>query len=225
MFSNQEGKRKKKKKHSVANYFVSLPITNEKILENIQIFQDSVVQKDDRFSSVMKNKGSYHLTLCLMQINREEDVSIAIDALLESKVKIEDILQGKDLVLQFLGVSHFNNQVVFAKIAEDPSKATLKEITDTVKNTFKDKELFKVVNNSSIPHLTLMNMESAPDLQEQGVIIYPSLYRTFRKHYFGDETVSRLDLCSMDKARQPDGYYHTEASIFIGHSLKTFRDS
>ncbi|XP_040206278.1 A-kinase anchor protein 7-like isoform X4 [Rana temporaria] len=149
----------------------------------------------------------------------------AIDALLESKVKIEDILQGKDLVLQFLGVSHFNNQVVFAKIAEDPSKATLKEITDTVKNTFKDKELFKVVNNSSIPHLTLMNMESAPDLQEQGVIIYPSLYRTFRKHYFGDETVSRLDLCSMDKARQPDGYYHTEASIFIGHSLKTFRDS
>lgn len=44
-------------------------------------------------------------------------------------MKIENILQGKDLVLQFLGVSDFNNQVVFAKIAENSSKATLKEIT------------------------------------------------------------------------------------------------
>ncbi|KAM5164164.1 A-kinase anchor protein 7-like isoform 2-T2 [Mantella aurantiaca] len=207
---------KKRKKRLVANYFVSLPITNEKILESIQIFQQSVVQKDNRFSSVMKKTGSFHLTLCLMQITREEDMSIAIDALSESKVKIDHILQGKDLVLQFLGVSNFNDQVVYAKIAEDSSKAKLKEITDTVKNTFKDKELFKVVNKSSIPHLTLMKMESAPELQEQGIVIYPSLYRTFRKHYFGDETVSRLDLCSMEKARQPDGYYHTEASIFIG---------
>ncbi|XP_018421283.1 PREDICTED: A-kinase anchor protein 7-like [Nanorana parkeri] len=163
----------------------------------------------------MKTKGSFHITLCLMQITREEDVSIAIDALLESKAKIEHILQGKDLVLQFPGVSDFNSQVVFAKIAEDASKAKLKEITDTLKNTFKDKELFKVVNKSSIPHLTLMKMESAPDLQEQGIVIYPSLYRTFRKHHFGDQTVSRLDLCSMDKERQPDGYYHTEATVFI----------
>nr|DBA26626.1 TPA: hypothetical protein GDO54_010866 [Pyxicephalus adspersus] len=75
MFSNPSGK-KKKKRRAVANYFVSLPITNEKILENIHLFQDSVVQKDDRFSSVMKKKGSFHLTLCLMHITREEDVSV-----------------------------------------------------------------------------------------------------------------------------------------------------
>ncbi|CAI9561076.1 unnamed protein product [Staurois parvus] len=166
----------------------------------------------------MKKKCSFHLTLFVMEITREEDVSVAIDALLECKVKIEHILQGRDLNLQFLGVSEFNNQVVFAKIAEDSAKAKLKEITDTVKNTFKDKELFKIENRSCIPHLTLMKMESAPELQEQGVIIYPSLYRTFKKHYFGNETMSRLDLCSMGKARQPDGYYHTEASIFIGVS-------
>ncbi|XP_072264943.1 A-kinase anchor protein 7-like isoform X2 [Pyxicephalus adspersus] len=163
----------------------------------------------------MKKKGSFHLTLCLMHITREEDVSVAIDAFLECKAKIEHILQGKDLVLRFLGVSDFNNQVVFAKIADDPSKAKLKEITDTLKITFKEKELFKVVNKSSIPHLTLMKMESAPELQEQGIEIYPSLYRTFRKQCFGEETLSRLDLCSMEKARQPDGYYHTEASIII----------
>lgn len=34
--------------------------------------------------------------------------------------------------------------------------------------------------------------------------------------FFGDQTVERLDLCSMLKKKQPDGYYYTETSLQMG---------
>lgn len=34
--------------------------------------------------------------------------------------------------------------------------------------------------------------------------------------FFGDQTVERVDLCSMLKKKQQDGYYHTETSLQIG---------
>lgn len=46
--------------------------------------------------------------------------------------------------------------------------------------------------------------------------IDPNLYENFKNHYFGDETLYRLDLCSMLKKKQPNGYYHCESSITVG---------
>lgn len=46
--------------------------------------------------------------------------------------------------------------------------------------------------------------------------IDPALYENFKSHYFGDELLNRLDLCSMVKKKQPNGYYHCESSITVG---------
>ncbi|OPJ73060.1 hypothetical protein AV530_005482 [Patagioenas fasciata monilis] len=43
-----------------------------------------------------------------------------------------------------------------------------------------------------------------------------SLYEDFKSHYFGDEILHRLDLCSMLKKKQPNGYYYCESSIVFG---------
>lgn len=40
------------------------------------------------------------------------------------------------------------------------------------------------------------------------------LFSTLR--FFGDQTVERIDLCSMLKKKQQDGYYHTETSLQLG---------
>nr|XP_033795070.1 A-kinase anchoring protein 7 isoform X5 [Geotrypetes seraphini] len=50
--------------------------------------------------------------------------------------------------------------------------------------------------------------------------IDPSLYEDFKNHYFGDETVTNLDLCSMLKKKQPNGYYHCECTVTVGKKLK-----
>lgn len=51
-----------------------------------------------------------------------------IDALLELKPLIEEILQGKHLTLRFQGVDTFRNQVGFVKLAEGDHMNPLLEI-------------------------------------------------------------------------------------------------
>lgn len=49
-----------------------------------------------------------------------------------------------------------------------------------------------------------------------------SLYEDFKSHYFGDEILHRLDLCSMLKKKQPNGYYYCESSIVFGKFVLIF---
>ncbi|XP_027258702.1 A-kinase anchoring protein 7 isoform X2 [Cricetulus griseus] len=46
--------------------------------------------------------------------------------------------------------------------------------------------------------------------------IEPELYEQFINHRFGEEILYQIDLCSMLKKKQSNGYYHCEASIVIG---------
>ena len=46
--------------------------------------------------------------------------------------------------------------------------------------------------------------------------IDPKLYEKFIGHRFGEEVVHCIDLCSMLKKKQSNGYYHCESSILIG---------
>lgn len=46
--------------------------------------------------------------------------------------------------------------------------------------------------------------------------IDPKLYEKFIGHRFGEEVVHCIDLCSMLKKKQSNGYYHCESSIVIG---------
>lgn len=49
--------------------------------------------------------------------------------------------------------------------------------------------------------------------------IDPKLYEKFISHRFGEEMVHRVDLCSMLKKKQSNGYYHCESSIKIGECI------
>ncbi|KAG8444552.1 hypothetical protein GDO86_009640 [Hymenochirus boettgeri] len=205
------------KKQKRANYFVSLPILNPKILCDIQTFQDTVLQKDQRLARAMIPKGTFHLTLFVMHLATEEDINLATSALLDSKGPVEEVLQGKTLVLSFHGVAEFKNEVIFGKMTEDDSQVTLKEISETIEKIFNRKGITSFGNKGFIPHLTFMKLSRSPKLRKQGLKkIDASLYKEFQDHNFGQEFLVRLDLCSMLKKRQENGYYHTEASIHFG---------
>lgn len=49
--------------------------------------------------------------------------------------------------------------------------------------------------------------------------IDPKFYEKFISHRFGEEMLHRIDLCSMMKKKQSNGYYHCESSIVIGECL------
>ncbi|XP_072499432.1 A-kinase anchoring protein 7 isoform X2 [Notamacropus eugenii] len=210
-------KKNRKKKDYQPNYFLSIPITNKEITRGIETLQNTIIQQDKRLSKVMSNCGSFHVTLLVMHLPNEEEVNIGIGALLETKALIEEILQGRDLNLPFQGIGNFGNQVGFVKLAEGDHLATLLEIAEAAKRTFQEKGISAGENRSFKPHLTFMKLSKSPELRRKGVKkIDPKLYEEFVDHKFGEESLYRIDLCSMLKRKQSNGYYHCESSIVIG---------
>ncbi|XP_019375819.1 PREDICTED: A-kinase anchor protein 7 isoform X3 [Gavialis gangeticus] len=212
---------KKNKGQSQPNYFISLPITNPKIIGGIQALQDIIVQKDHRLSKAMARYSSLHITLLVMHLSSEEEVGLAVGAFLESKDSVEELLQGKQLDLSFQGIGDFKNEVGFVKLAEGDCTAMLIEISETMKKIFQEKGILAGENRAFKPHLTFMKLSKSPDLHKQVKKIDPNLYKNFKSHYFGNETLHRLDLCSMLKKKQPNGYYHCESSITVGGGNKS----
>ncbi|KAK9411580.1 A-kinase anchor protein 7 isoform gamma [Crotalus adamanteus] len=213
--------KKKKKNQDRPNYFISVPITNPKIIDGIQTLQNTIIQKDNRLSKAMIHYGSFHVTLLVMHLSNEEAISNAIGAFLESGGLIEELLQGKPLNLSFQGTDHFRNQIGFVKLTENDNTSTLLKTAEIVKKIFQEKGI--IIDDKVLkPHLTFMKLSKSPKLQKQGVKrIDPSMFADFKSHYFGDEPMNRLDLCSMLKKKQPNGYYHCESSIVVGKSPET----
>ncbi|XP_064146947.1 A-kinase anchoring protein 7 isoform X4 [Loxodonta africana] len=225
--SKDQIKKKKKHKDYQPNYFLSIPITNKEITKGIKILQNSIIRQDKRLAQAMVGDGSFHITLLVMQLLNEDEVNVGIDALWELKPLIEEILQGKHLTLPFQGVDSFRNEIGFVKLAEGDHMNPLLEIAgegqdntqyrrETAKRTFQAKGILAGESRSFKPHLTFMKLSKAPWLRKRGVKkIDPELYEKFLSHRFGEETLYRIDLCSMVKKKQSDGYYHCESSVVI----------
>ncbi|XP_074436809.1 A-kinase anchoring protein 7 isoform X1 [Larus michahellis] len=211
------GERKKtKKKQYQPNYFISLPITNPKITGSIQAVQNAIIQKDQRLSKAMVRSGSFHVTMLVMHLSNEEEISLAASALSDSKDFVEELLKGKTVELSFQGIDHFKNEVGFVKLAENDHRTILMEIAETIKKIFQEKGIFAGEERAFKPHLTFMKLSKSTQLRKQVKKIDSSLYEDFKSHYFGDEILHRLDLCSMLKKKQPNGYYYCESSIVFG---------
>ncbi|XP_041510136.1 A-kinase anchoring protein 7 isoform X2 [Microtus oregoni] len=210
-------KRKKPSKDYQPNYFLSVPIINKKIIAGIKVLQNTILQQDKRLAKAMVGDGSFHITLLVMQLLNEDEVNTGTDALLELKPFIEEILQGRHLTLPFQGVDTFRSQVGFVKLADGDHVNTLTEIAETAQRIFQEKGILAGESRSFKPHLTFMKLSKAPVLRKQGVKkIEPELYEQFINHRFGEEILYRVDLCSMLKKKQSNGYYHCEASIVVG---------
>uniref|UniRef100_A0A8C3K1U1 A-kinase anchoring protein 7 n=1 Tax=Calidris pygmaea TaxID=425635 RepID=A0A8C3K1U1_9CHAR len=213
-------KKKKKNKQYQPNYFISLPITNPKVIFFIILIwyyqNQAIIQKDQRLSKAMVRSGSLHVTMFVMHLSNEEEITA--DALSDSKDFVEDLLKGKTVELSFQGTDHFKNQVGFVKLAENDHKTILMEIAETMKKIFQEKGILAGEERTFKPHLTFMKLSKSAQLRKQVKKIDSSLYEDFKSHYFGDEILHRLDLCSMLKKKQPNGYYFCESSIVFGKS-------
>lgn len=214
--SEEDGDKRKKKKQPRPNYFVSIPITNPKIRGGVQAVQDLVVQKDKRYSRALIPVGSLHITLLVTYLGNEEEVDAARRAVAQMEQTVRDLLRGRELVLPFHGIGHFRNEVAFVQLAEGAHVATLTDIAEAARKVFEERGVSSGDGKDFKPHLTFMKLSRAPKLRSQGIKkIDPEAYESFLQHSFGEETVSRLDLCSMLKKKTPDGYYHCETSLAL----------
>ncbi|KYO35270.1 A-kinase anchor protein 7 isoform A [Alligator mississippiensis] len=200
------------------NYFVSIPVTNDQILDKIEDVQELIFTKEPALLRALIPVQTMHLTIIVAHLRTEEEVKKAVLALKQSKAKIEAILQGKLLNMTFHGIGQFNNQVVYVKMSEDEQQM-LSKIEEIVEECFGEMNLNISGSKDFKPHLTLLKLSKAPALRRKGFRkINSDLYKEYEDSFFGTEVFSQIDLCAMHKKKQESGYYHCECSINVGSS-------
>ncbi|NWX23517.1 AKA7G protein, partial [Aegotheles bennettii] len=206
----------KKHPRETPNYFVSIPITDDQILDRIEDVQELIFTKEPDLLRALLPVQTMHLTIIVAHLGTDEEVQKAVLALKQSKTKVEAILQGKDLNLTFHGIGQFNNQVLYVKMSEEDQK-TLKRIAEAVEECFIEMNLDISGSKDFKPHLTFLKLSKAPRLKRRGFRkICSDLYKEYEDSYFGTEAFSQIDLCAMRKKKQESGYYYCECSINVG---------
>ncbi|XP_077409399.1 A kinase (PRKA) anchor protein 7 isoform X2 [Vanacampus margaritifer] len=210
-------KSKKKKQTQRPNYFVSIPITNLQISSAVTEVQEAVLEREPGLAKAMIPVPTLHVTLLVTHLADQEQVDLAAAALAQVEPSLDELLGGAELVLPFSGVAHFRNDVVFVALGPGPHTRVLRCLAELLCGRFKERGLVEGDARGFQPHLTIMKLSRAPKLRSQGLKrVDPSLYSNYTSRFFGDQMVERLDLCSMLKKKQQDGYYHTETSLQLG---------
>ncbi|NXK84897.1 AKA7G protein, partial [Amazona guildingii] len=208
----------KKRPRETPNYFVAIPITDDQILDRIEDVQELIFTKEPDLLRALLPVQTMHLTIIVAHLGTEEEVKKAVLALKQSKTKVEDILQGKDLNMTFHGIGQFNNQVIYVKMLEEDQR-TLSRIAEAVEECFIEMNLDVSGSKDFKPHLTFLKLSKAPRLKRKGFRkICSDVYKEYEDSYFGTEVFSQIDLCAMRKKKQQSGYYYCECSINVGSS-------
>ncbi|XP_067888220.1 uncharacterized protein [Heterodontus francisci] len=212
----------RKRRRAPPNYFVSIPVTNQQILDKIEEVQELVVTKEPKLFPAVIPVGRMHLTVVVAHLNTPAELEKAVSALQQCKSKVDAILEGKPLNLLFQGIGQFKDQVLFAKLSEDTSDkvtSTLRAVAESVEILFRELGVNIEDSNEFKPHVTFLKLSKSPMLRRKGFRkICPELYKEYVSAVFGTEVFTRIDLCSMRKKKQPSGYYHCESSINVGNS-------
>ncbi|KAG7220791.1 hypothetical protein INR49_032034 [Caranx melampygus] len=216
--SEEDGDKKKKKKESHRpNYFVSIPITNPQISSAVAEVQEAVLQQEPLMAKAMIPIPTLHITLLVAHLTTQEQIDLAATVLTQIEPSLAELLGGRDLVLPFSGIGHFRKEVVFVGLAPGQHRHTLDSLAELLRRRFEEQGLLQGGSRGFEPHLTIMKLSRAPKLRSQGIKrVDPAFYSNYTNKFFGDQMVERVDLCSMLKKKQQDGYYHTEASLQLG---------
>ncbi|NXC26298.1 AKA7G protein, partial [Campylorhamphus procurvoides] len=208
----------KKRSRDAPNYFVAIPITDDQILDRIEDLQEHIFSKEPDLWRALLPIQTMHLTIIVAHLGTEEEVKKAILALKQSKTKVKEILQGKNLNMTFHGIGQFNNQVFYLKMLEEDQKM-LSRIAEAVEECFIEMNLDILGSKDFKPHLTFLKLSKASRLRRRGFRkICLDLYKEYEDSYFGTEVFSRIDLCAMRKKKQESGYYYCECSINVSSS-------
>ncbi|NXO37491.1 AKA7G protein, partial [Locustella ochotensis] len=214
----------KKRPREAPNYFVAIPIRDDQILDRIEDVQELIFSKEPDLSRALLPVQTMHLTIIVAHLGTEEEVKKAVLALKQSKTKVEDILQGKDLNLTFHGIGEFNNQVLYVKMLKEDQKVLNRiagKYKKAVEECFTEMDLDISGSKDFKPHLTFLKLSKASRLRRRGFRkICMDLYKEYEDSHFGTEVLSQIDLCAMRKKKQESGYYYCECSIHVGSSGK-----
>ncbi|GFT83434.1 a-kinase anchor protein 7 isoform gamma [Nephila pilipes] len=196
------------------NYFVAVQISSPIIHQAVQNIQNHIVCQNMQFNDCMVSVLTLHITLMVMNIDNKETYDKAIKALQNVYIEHNDAMCEKPLKLEFCGLGHFKNRVLYAKIKKNESFSRLCDLAECVRKRFADVEIFSTDERKFNPHLTIAKLNFSNKNQRTLKKIAPSLYEIFIDDYIGIETIQGIQLLSMTSPKDSVGYYRGDNLIF-----------
>lgn len=206
-------KLKKKPKRIMPNYFIAIRVSNPVIHSGVKIVQDSVVSHDEKLMPALIPLATLHLTLLVLHLEDEEKIQKATEVLHQCRTSLEPVLLNSALTLNFAGLDNFRHQVLFVKLCGEEGIVRLNTVANVVRDTFAKEGIPSTDSREFSPHLTVMKLTRSPKLRKRGIRKIPlESYATWTDFDFGEERVSSLHLCSMNK-KEEDGFYKCVTTI------------
>ncbi|XP_022235399.1 uncharacterized protein LOC106475628 isoform X2 [Limulus polyphemus] len=198
--------RKKSPEKRRPNYFIAVQVSNPEVHCHIKKVQDHIVEFDKNLQLAVIPLTTLHLTLLVMHLENGEDLKRACDTLSSCYDHVKENINANPIHLEFHGLSHFQNQVLFAKVTK--GKERLDYVAGAVAKCFCESGLTVTDKTDYKAHLTIMKLSRSPKLWKKGIKkIKPSCYTDFKNTNFGIQTVRGLQLLKMARADDESGYY------------------
>lgn len=206
-------KLKKKPKRIMPNYFIAIRVSNPVIHSGVKIVQDSVVSHDEKLMPALIPLATLHLTLLVLHLEDEEKIQKATEVLHQCRTSLEPVLLNSALTLNFAGLDNFRHQVLFVKLCGEEGIVRLNTVANVVRDAFAKEGIPSTDSREFSPHLTVMKLTRSPKLRKRGIRKIPlESYATWTDFDFGEERVTSLHLCSMNK-KEEDGFYKCVTTI------------
>lgn len=206
-------KLKKKPKRIMPNYFIAIRVSNPVIHSGVKIVQDSVVSHNEKLMPALIPLATLHLTLLVLHLEDEEKIQKATEVLRQCRTSLEPVLLNSALTLNFAGLDNFRHQVLFVKLCGEEGIVRLNTVANVVRDTFAKEGIPSTDSRDFSPHLTVMKLTRSPKLRKRGIRKIPlESYATWTDFDFGEERVTSLHLCSMNK-KEEDGFYKCVTTI------------
>lgn len=210
---DSSSKLRKKPKRIVPNYFIAIRVSNPVIHSGVKIVQDSIVSHDENLKPALIPLATLHLTLLVLHLEDEEKIQKATEVLHQCRTSLEPVLLNSALTLNFAGLDNFRHQVLFVKLCGEERIVRLNTVANVVRDTFAKEGIPSTDSREFSPHLTVMKLTRSPKLRKRGIRKIPSeSYATWTDFDFGEERVSSLHLCSMNK-KEEDGFYKCVTTV------------
>ena len=206
-------KLKKKPKRIIPNYFIAIRVSNPLIHSGVKIVQDSILSHDEKLKPALIPLATLHLTLLVLHLEDEEKIQKATEVLHQCRTSLEPVMLNSALTLNFAGLNHFRHQVLFVKLCGEEGIVRLNTVANVVRDMFAKEGIPSTDSREFSPHLTVMKLTRSPKLRKRGISKIPlESYATWTDFDFGEERVTSLHLCSMNK-KEEDGFYKCVTTI------------
>ncbi|XP_063218122.1 A-kinase anchor protein 7-like [Bacillus rossius redtenbacheri] len=203
---NRSGKRKMVVR---PNYFVGIQVSNPEVHRAVRGLQEKIVAAQPELRSTVIPTATLHVTLAVAHLPDPAHVARAAEVMKESLSVNRDLYNNPPVCLMFSGVKTFKNQVLFADIEGGESLLRIAGLAQALEESFEESGLVLPSRKSFQPHLTILKLSKDFGLKRKGILkITPSLYSDDRSMHFGQQVVRSVQLLSMNKPKDANGYYY-----------------